>query len=70
MRSEKEVSIIKKTYKPGIRVKLLKMDDFQSPPIGTEGTVIGVDDLGLIRIDWDTGSRLSIIPGEDEIEIV
>lgn len=57
-------------YKPGTRVRLTKMDDFQAPPIGTYGTVFGVDDAGSIMVNWDTGSRLSVIYGEDSCELV
>ena len=70
MRSAYEVNEIKNKYLPGMRVRLLKMDDFQAPPIGTEGTVRGVDDIGSVMVAWDTGSSLSVIVGEDEIEII
>ena len=65
-----EVRRIKKTYRSGMRIRLLKMDDTQAPPIGCKGTVKGVDDVGSIMVAWDTGSSLSVIPGEDEIEIL
>ena len=61
---------IKRTYLPGMRVRLLKMDDIQAPPIGTMGTVKGVDGIGSVLVSWDNGSGLNVIPGEDEIEIV
>ena len=70
MRSTYEVNEIKNKYLPGMRVRLLKMDDFQAPPIGTEGTVKGVDDIGSVMVAWDTGSSLNVIPDEDEIEIL
>lgn len=60
----------KETYLPGMRIKLIRMDDVQAPPFGTEGTVRGVDDIRSIMVAWDNGSRLNIIPEEDEIEIV
>jgi len=65
-----EVKTIKETYLPGMRVRLIKMDDFQAPPIGTEGTVRGVDDIGSVMVIWDTGSSLNVVLGEDEIEII
>lgn len=43
----------------------LKMDDIQAPPIGTEGTVVHVDDTGSICVRWDTGSGLNVIYGVD-----
>lgn len=48
MRSAYEVNEIRNKYLPGMRVRLVKMDDFQAPPIGTEGTVRGVDDIVII----------------------
>ena len=47
------------------RVELLRMDDVQAPPIGTLGTVIGVDAIGTIHVNWDTGSGLGVAYGED-----
>ena len=70
MRSTHEVNEIKNKYLPGMRVRLLKMDDFQAPPVGTEGTVKGVDDIGSVMVAWDTGSSLNVIPDEDEVEIL
>lgn len=61
---------IKGTYLPGMRIRLIRMDDAQAPAIGMEGTVRGVDDMGNIMIRWDNGSGLSVIPGVDEIEII
>lgn len=55
----------RKDYPSGTRVKLVKMDDFQAPPIGTEGTVYGVDDTGSLLMSWDNGSGLNVIYGED-----
>ncbi len=49
----------------GTRVELVRMDDVQAPPIGTLGTVIGVDDIGSIMVHWDNGSGLSVAWGAD-----
>ena len=70
MRSCLDVKRVKEMYKHGMRVRLVKMDDIQAPPSGTEGTVRGVDDIGSIMVSWDTGSKLNVVLGEDEIEIV
>ena len=61
---------IKERYRPGIRVRLLYMNDRQAPPVGTEGTVRGVDDIGSVMVAWDNGSGLNVVLDEDEIEIV
>lgn len=67
---DEQIRRVKETYKAGMRVRLIKMEDFQAPPIGTEGTVRGVDDIGSVMVAWDTGSGLSVLLGEDEIEII
>ena len=64
--SEKIVEAIRKQYPVGCRVELVRMDDFQAPPIGTKGTVRGVDDTGSVLVVWDNGSGLNVVYGEDE----
>ena len=56
---------LRKEYSPGSRVELIRMEDVQAPPTGTQGTVIGVDDIGSIMVSWDNGSSLSVVYGED-----
>ena len=56
---------LRKQYPPGTRVELIRMEDIQAPPTGTQGTVIGVDDIGCIIVSWDNGSSLSVVYGED-----
>ena len=68
--SKERLQALRERFKPGSRVELLKMDDVQAPPIGTRGTVVGVDDIGSIMVNWDTGSGLSIAYGEDECKVV
>ncbi len=41
------------------------MEDVQEPPVGTKGTVTGVDDIGSIMVAWDNGSGLNVVYGED-----
>ena len=53
-----------------MRVSLLKMNDFQAPPIGTEGTILGVDDIGSVMVAWDNGCGLNVVLDEDRIEIL
>ena len=60
------VEHIRREYPAGCRVELLRMDDPQAPPIGTRGTVIGVDDTGSVMVRWDNGSGLHVVYGEDE----
>ena len=64
------VERLRREYPIGCRVVLVRMDDVQAPPIGTEGTVRGVDDIGSIMVDWDNGSGLSVTYGEDRCKVV
>lgn len=61
---------VRREYPVGTRVELVKMDDMQAPPIGTKGTVIGVDDTASIMVDWDNGSGLHVVYGEDLVRKV
>ena len=57
---------LRERFPQGTRVELLRMDDPQAPPIGTCGTVIGVDDTGSVMVRWDNSSGLHVVYGEDE----
>ena len=63
--SKEMVERIRKEYPVGTRVELVQMDDPQAPPVGTKGTVRGVDDIGGIMVTWDNGCGLSVAYGED-----
>ena len=64
------VEQLRKRYPAGTRVRLVSMDDIQAPPVGTLGTVRGVDDAGDILVRWDNGSSLNVIYGEDVVSRV
>ncbi len=63
--SKEIVERIRRQLPVGCRVELLRMDDIQAPPVGTKGTVTGVDDTGSVMVNWDNGSRLNVVYGED-----
>jgi hypothetical protein len=65
--SRETVERIRKQYPVGTRVELLKMEDCQAPPVGTKGTVTGVDDIGSLLVNWDNGSSLHVVFQEDII---
>lgn len=68
--SRKEVQKIVEMYPSGTRIKLLAMNDPQAVPAGTTGTVVSVDGIGQIKMAWDNGSTLKLVPGEDEFEVI
>ena len=63
--SHEIVERLRREYPVGTHVELVRIDDAQAPPIGTRGTVLGVDDIGSIMVAWDTGSGLSVAYGVD-----
>ena len=61
------VERVRKEYPAGTRVILKQMEDPQGPPVGTMGTVLGVDDTGSLLMKWDNGSGLNVVYGEDRV---
>ena len=61
---------LRRKYPVGTRIRLTQMNDPQAPPVGTLGTVVGVDDMGSIMVNWDSGSSLSVVYGVDTWEVV
>ena len=68
--NKEQIEMLKKTYPAGTELELLAMDDKQAPPVGTVGTVDGIDDAGQIMMTWQSGSSLSLIPGVDSFRKV
>lgn len=66
----KLVPYFKKQYPKGARVELVEMNDVQAPPVGTQGTVTGVDDIGTIHVQWDNGSHLGVVFGKDTCKLL
>lgn len=66
--SRETVERVRRQYPSGTRVELVRMDDIQAPPVGTLGTVLGVDDTGSLLMKWDNGSGLNVVYGEDLVQ--
>lgn len=66
---KKTVERIRADFPVGSRVMMVySADPFTPIDNGTEGTVSSVDDIGTIHVNWDTGSHLGVVLGEDVIE--
>ena len=60
------VERVRRQYPAGCRIVLDRMDDpYTKIPVGTQGTVLGVDDAASIMPHWDSGSGLYVVYGED-----
>lgn len=67
---DRKTELYKKQYPQGTRIELISMDDVQAPPEGTRGTVIMVDAMGDLIVDWDNGSGLNLVIGVDRFKVV
>ena len=56
--SKETVERIRKEYPVGTHVELVWMDDPQAPPVGTKGTVRGVDDI--LEVSWWLGITAAV----------
>lgn len=66
---KKTIERIRADFPIGSRVMMIYSADPLAPiDCGTEGVVSSVDDIGIIHINWDNGSRFGIILGENVIE--
>jgi hypothetical protein len=65
--SKETVERIRRQYPKGTRVALVRMNDPYNDLLkpGSLGTVLFVDDTATIHVNWDCGSSLGVIYGED-----
>lgn len=62
---------LKKDEIIGKRVTLVSTsDEYTNLQPGDKGTVNHVDDTGTIFVNWDSGSKLGLIPGIDLFDIL
>ena len=65
--SRGRVEFYKEHYPRVTRVQLDSMGDDPCPvPSGTKGTVIAVDDIGNLHVEFDNGRALGICPEVDK----
>ena len=69
--SRSTVERVKQEYPVGTRVELVQMNDpYRKIVPGTQGTVRFVDDIGTVFVNWENGSSLGAVYGEDVIRKV
>ena len=67
--SRERIEQLRKQYPKGTRVELVSMDDpYTKLKPGEQGEVLYVDDMGTIHVNWNCGSTLGVVPGEDVIK--
>ena len=66
--SREVVERLRRQYPAGCRVELVSMNDsYARLKPGDQGTVVAVDDIGTVHINWDNGSGLGAAYGADVI---
>lgn len=67
----RKAKVMKKRYPVGTRVELIEMNDpYSKLTPGEKGTVRVVDDIGTVHVNWDCGSSLGLVPGEDSFRTI
>ena len=58
-----EVGLLRETFRAGRRVRFLGFGEHEPTPlaVGSEGTVLLVDSMGTVHVDWDAGVSLGMI---------
>lgn len=55
----------------GKRIELVRTSDpYTRLRPGAQGTVVFADDLGTLFVNWDDGSSLGLVLGEDDFRFV
>lgn len=68
--SKETVERLRKQYPTGTRVEMVMMNDpYTKLKPGDRGTVAFVDDTGTLFCNWDNGSTLGVVYGEDTLKI-
>ena len=60
MMTRKEIERIKAEYPLGSHVILIEMKGEPQMPYGLKGTVMSIDDIGQIHVNWENGSTLAL----------
>lgn len=65
MINEKELERLRRECPVGCKVELLERCDAAAPPVGTTGTVTGIDSTSSLLVDRRNGSGLNVLYGID-----
>ena len=65
------VNGVRVQYPPGTRVEVVSLcNEEEHLKPGMKGTVVGVDDQLALLVNWDNGSSLSLLIGQDSFRVL
>ena len=65
------VAHMREKYPPGTRVEVVSLcNEEEHLKSGPKGTVVGVDDQPALLVNWDNGSSLSLLIGQDQFRVI
>ena len=65
------VERMRNQYPPGTRVEVISLcNEEEHLKPGMKGTVVGVDDQPALLVNWDNGSSLSLLIGQDSFRVL
>ena len=65
------IQFMREQYPAGTRIQLQEMNDpYSTLKPGSEGTLQFIDDIGTFHVQWDNGSGLGLVIGEDRFSIL
>ena len=65
------IAFLREQYPVGSRIRLTETTDpYTKLAPGSEGTLMHIDDIGTFHVNWDCGSTLGLVIGEDRFSIL
>ena len=65
------IKFMREQYPVGSRIRLTEMNDpYSKLTPGSEGTLMHIDDIGTFHVNWDCGSTLGLVIGEDRFSVL
>lgn len=65
------VERMREQYPPGTRVEVVSLcNEEEHLKPGMKGTVVAVDDQPALLVNWDNGSSLSLLIGQDQFRVI
>ena len=69
--NEEWLAFLREQYPTGSRIRLNETNNPSNKlKPGSEGTLTSIDETGAFHVDWDSGSRLALVIGQDRFSVL